>query len=954
MYLSSNSRPAYASILFVIATLSFLLWVMVAHVAGQSDINPWTTPFNLSKSGSAAEPQIVTDNAGTVHVLWQDSVAGTFAHAHNNVASDATTEASSEGSSDGEDAGGEAVAAAEINSWSEPVLVELPFGTRRYFPDLSDNEPTPLFIPRMVADSEGSIHAIWIDDSANAGDIESGSLYHSRVPSGEFDTYGSWTARTSIATETLKAVIVNGSEDVLHVVYMQIADVGTGEEMRPAGLYYRRSDDGGSNWSTPVTLAESAYFRLLTPETANVQLALDNQSIYVAWDDWPHGRVFTIRSIDGGQTWDEPNALDRREENDGTDVTGPNKVRLFAANGVVQVTWQAGHEGLDCGQFYRWSSDGGNIWESRQRILETLSGCSAEVEFIKSSETSFLLTTTPSNRFLTAWNRSNWGLPQEQSSLNSYVNPETFQLVNFTCGLVTTSQGDELWVAACGAGASQDIWLQNRSLADLVGPPVDSVWEPPVVVSEADTQIASPVLIADATNRLHAFWTQPISEAEVPFGPQTTAIQYSQWDQGRWSRPEGVLKSPVGKSDQPAAVEDGAGRLLAVWSGGNFGEIFFSLAATANAPLPSEWITPKQLSANETAASDPAIAVDAEGTIYVVYTIPSGDGRGIYLTKSLDNGDTWSEPSLVFDAVAAGWEMVAEPRLAVMGSGQLYMLWLNRPLPSSIGVDSLYYANSTDGGSIWSEAQLISSDTQAVAPILWHEIISSAGGILHHVWQEWSNERLIIWHRQSIDGGGTWTEADIVNTLSTINVPTTLTADEAGQLHLLYVDQGSGTFSIRHWVWQDGSWNEAESLRPDRRSVSRINALQAVALGDQLTTLFSGPVGDTSVVADANVVGRLFFSQSEMELPDFTPTPLPPTTATPEPVVAEATTTPEPTPTPTVVFPVGVQPQGGQLIPGIPSQFNGIAIGFAAVAVLMGVFFLVIIGRHIWQDRTGR
>ena len=887
----------------VIVVLCLLLWSTTIHVAGQAT-DPWTTPLNLSQSGSAAEPQIVSDNENKLHALWQDSVENGFVHAYS-----------------GEE------------GWSQPLSVEVPFGTRRFFPDLQEDDPTPLFQPHLVADGEGFIHAVWIDD-------EVGTLFHSRVPAGEFDSFAAWSSRAKVAESALSLDLSLGPDGRLHVVYLQSVDISE----HPAGLYYRQSADKGESWSSPIMLHQSSYFRLLTLETANVQLARNGQGhLYVAWDDWPYERVFVVRSPDSGLTWETPVEIDRREEKDSADAPGPANIRIAATNESVQVTWQAAHAGLPCAQYNSWSQDGGQNWQPRQQILDTPSDCPTQVQFVDSSDTIVLLATTATDGYLMAWDGLAWQAPEAQPALVGFTDSQTYRPIAYTCGQTVLIQGETLWVISCGVvDISQDIWLQQRSLTALREPAeATPLWQPAAVLVESQPAFVSPVLVADEANRLHAFWNQPLSESEAPFGPRTPSIYYSRWEAGRWSSPVAMLSSPEGNSEQPAVAVDGRGRILVVWSGATNGEIHFSWASTEQAILSTGWTTPQQLPMPQGSASAPVIGVDGSGVIYVAYAVPLNEGRGIYLVKSLDEGQTWSEPLPVFDGAAAGWEIVGEPRLAIGGTGQLHLLWLHQPAPSTPGGASLYYSYSTDGGESWASAQEVTSESSQGAPVLWHQIVSPGGGIVHRVWQEWYLGRLYVWHQPSRDYGATWDPPAQITALDNLRVPATLTVDGAGQVHLIYVHLGIAEAdpqpaSLHHWVWQGEEWEQEESLRVDQRAILSTQALgAAVSPEGRLAALFSG------VVEGEDVLEGLFFSERRVALPAVTPTPLPPPTATP---MVTPSPSPEATaaPTATVVFPLDSESPNDQVNLGPLGSAAGLIAGVAAVILVVGVTFVVL------------
>jgi hypothetical protein len=564
-------------------------------------------------------------------------------------------------------------------------------------------------------------------------------------------------------------------------------------------------------------------------------------------------------------------------------------------------------------------------------------------------------------RFLAAWRRPNWGDHEDQPTLRSFINPETFRPVIFSCGDQALTRGDELWVAGCGLDINQDIWLQRRSLTALAEASSDSVWESATSVTESVLPVAEPAYVADEEGRHHAFWVELLSEDDAPFGARTTSIHYSQFVDGRWARPVMILSSPEGKTDRPAVAVDGKGRILATWSGGNRGEIYFSHASTTGASLPSDWAKPLLVTEEEAAAASPAIGVGPDGAIYIVYAVPIGDRRGVYLVKSTDGGATWSEPLIVFDGVAAQWEVAAEPRLTIGASGDLHVLWLHGPLPTSVRGNQLYYTHSTDSGESWSAAQRVISTEQEDSPVVWHGMVGVGEKILYRSWQEWTFNRLNIWSQESFDSGVTWSEPVQVSVIEELNVPTALIADGAGQAHLFYstktgIEGVNSRYVINHRIWRDGNWQEAEALIPDRRNVAAVHALAALAQNDRISVLFSATIrineaieedekneGPEAVVVIATE--RLYYSARLMELPGVLPTPPPQMTATPTPTASpDVTATPEPTPT--LVFPTDAGRQSRGLLSGQLNETAGIIFGLGAAALLViGLFAIIGVNR---------
>ena len=57
------------------ASTLFIASITPSWAFAQSTNDPWTEPLNLSHSGVATNPDVVTDSDGVVHVVWQDNLA---------------------------------------------------------------------------------------------------------------------------------------------------------------------------------------------------------------------------------------------------------------------------------------------------------------------------------------------------------------------------------------------------------------------------------------------------------------------------------------------------------------------------------------------------------------------------------------------------------------------------------------------------------------------------------------------------------------------------------------------------------------------------------------------------------------------------------------------------------------------------------------------------------------
>ncbi len=881
----------------IILSFGFLFVVIVGlYGAGapspalsQSADDSWETPLNLSHSGGTTNPLMVVDVHGVIHVIWEDIYEEHYVYSHF----------------DGE-------------TWSTPVVVEFPFHT---------------YLPKLVADKKGLIHAFWADDQNR--------LFYSHVSDDIFGNSNGWETPIKLAESALDVDVIVDNLDSLHLTYVR--DLQTVDY--PAGIYYLRSKDGGSIWAPPILIYQSAYFRGLTSENANVNIVsatYNNETrVYIAWDNRPRKLVFLDYSSDGGDKWQTPVEINKPDPQTGFAASLNIKVNAYAQN--VFLLWQSSNPGASCTQIFQWSVDGGVTWNDDQTNLEGILGCLQNNRFITIDNGLILLMTTIKEQvFFLAWDGRQWSEPQLQSSLNSFLDTETSDPVIFRCRQTVFLPGkSRLFTIGCDEGTGKDIWLMSRpirSVDDWFPPP--PAWSSPTDLMSAEVGISSPIIISDAENRFHVFWSQTrVNNANSPDASLSTgkAIYYTRSEGKQWSRPTVIFGNSGEKAENPAVVIDHQGRLLVVWEDGESGDIIFSWAKADRAMIASEWSSPEYLPSPQSKGSSPDIYVDAAGKIYVVYAVPINEKRGIYLTLSNDNGQTWSKPVLIFNGAAAGWEMVDRPHLVATSGNRLAVLWTKHTMSSNSDAVGLYYAYSNNGGQNWSNEIEITTKT-----IDWDQIMSYGDGQLHRFWQESANANKIVWGDVSQDAGLTWSRPEVVSSfLGGLGI-VTLTMDGRGQPHLVQIiDRGSKKYELDHLSWNGEGWIANESAEIDKKDLGKINTLSAaVSPGGKLAVIYIESFEEQSKQSQA-----LFYMESSANLPQATleikPTLIQPTITTQAP---SSTIPPTLSPTPTLdLSRIAITEPSGN------NRWTGLILGTGLAGIIIA--FVLALRRYLyWKN----
>lgn len=841
-----------------IIPLALALGVFVPRTSAQTGDDSWSEPVNVSRSGGTSAPQISMDSQGIFHVFWTDEYSK-FGYTYG----DGTT-------------------------WADSASAEGPYED---------------FVPQVFFDLNGLTHAFWTDDN--------GIFWTGRIRTNDFPDPLSWITVSQMGSFVGDLDFAADSQGGSHLVYIRTQD--TAEQ--PSGVYYQHLKRGGSSWSLPVLLYQSDYLRSATSENSNLQIVTstvdDVVQIYIVWDNRPRERVYLTRSLDGGKLWSPPEEIDRPEE--GTINTGASNIRVGVNGSEVLLTWQSGKTETSCNQYYQFSPDSGNTWGTRQRMFEGFQICPDDVQ-IMYGETGPILLLTGVQVYLQAWDGERWSDPQLQETLSTFIDPETQNVVALGCQKGFLGADGSLYVFGCDLNPAMDTWSFRRQLLDIAQWfPQEAVWNPPVSVTNSDQPISYSTLVADSRGRLHGFWSQ--ADPAKPQGPGKT-IYYSRWESGTWSPAAAIMSSPQGKADQPDAAYILDNRLFLVWSGGNGGEILYSFANADQAVLAESWDKPQPLPAVQPSGSAPAALVDSAGVIYAAYAIPLNEGRGIYLVRSEDGGQTWTEPVVVFDAGEAGWAMVDQPHLAVTENGNLHVIWTRYSLPGGEGPLSMYYSRSEDGGAAWTPPQVV-----VEKPIGWSEIAGIGANTLHRVWQEGSGGNTTLWHEQSKDGGLTWVRTAPVSVFGTTVGQPSLTWDDSGRLQLLQVVQtGTNQYVLQHWQFDGTRWSAERSLDiqfPTDTAVtgnvaeitgeSNLGVLLSVQSGDlergdaQDQLLFTNRQVDLSVSSEPPVA-QPEITAIPVEQPSASPTPEPTAalTETPanQPLATDGVATDVPTPLP--------------------------------------------------------
>lgn len=718
----------------------------------------WTTPVNLSLSGLASDPILFMDFQGKLNVIWTDNgVKYKYSQSVDNGA-----------------------------TWSKPQTASFPFVPKG---------PAP----KLIGDASGAIHIFWID--------QEGSLYYGQTTPANLIDAAHWQTNRRLAGNVLDYDVSLDSRNALQLVYIQNA----GGVVKPAGIYYMHTAPGGAGWSDSVNLYSSDYFRSARASEAFLRIAVSNvepvQDIYVAWDSRAQKRVFMARSVDGGINWAPAEEIKGPQDTGGVDA--PFNLNVAAAGSRVLLVWQTGEPGSGkCSVSSQWSTDRGHTWGEIVTIPSASTDCPEISRFIGAQDDYMIIRLTgQGDPILLAWDGTRWSDPENQVRLPTLSNPLTFDAILLGCRFDLFDK-DRLYVVGCDQARGGDAWFLSRRIQpvkDWFAPM--QAWSAPALLAGDSVELSSLTSVADTQGTLHSVWAQTRTSSD---GRPINTIEYAQWNGALWSKADAVVS---GLNSAPVDLNltvNGTEKLLLSWVDELRGEVLFSWANLGRAGLASEWSTATGLPAPSSLVSSPDMIVDGSNRIVVVYAVPLNENRGIYTVQSTDSGQTWSTPVAIFDAVAVKWDEVNDPRIGLDRDGGLHVIFQRSSARSGESL-GLFYSRSLDGGTTWSEPQIMSESN-----VRWSEIVTNGRQLIHVMWQEYDGLVYANLSQLSRDGGQTWGKPYSITGVNDSPTPVAASMDIAGNIHFMQLLRRGGLVSVKQddltlqdWAWDGSNWTFA-------------------------------------------------------------------------------------------------------------------------------------------------
>jgi hypothetical protein len=358
----------------VVLVIGFLHFVQLA----QAD---WTPAKRLTwNPGQSRSPAMAVDSKNTIHVVWADDTDGNYEIWYKKSTDGGTAWSTVKRLSwTPADSYVPTIAIDSKNClhliWDEPVGIYY-----RRSPDGGATWSAPKKLsslgscPVIGCDSSNQTHVAWYFGDLTPESSDADIWYTKSTDGGT-----AWSTAMSLSpvsgANTDPAIAVD-PYDHIHIVWENDNWDPIGQYTYPNDLYYTRSNDGGITWIAAKRLTWTSG------STNSPAIAIGNNSVHVVWTDGTpqNAEIYYVRSTDGGKTWGTAKRLTWTSGESSDPATG------ISSDGHLHAIWADRSPGTQ-ELFYKRSTDGGGTWTTSRRITWTITSCEGPAIAMDSSNT---------------------------------------------------------------------------------------------------------------------------------------------------------------------------------------------------------------------------------------------------------------------------------------------------------------------------------------------------------------------------------------------------------------------------------------------------------------------------------------------------------------------------------------------------------------------------------------
>lgn len=427
-------------------------------------VRAWSEPLNISQSfGDSADPTIVADNTGVVHLFWSEQSGEEVDRRGQRIHGNTLM-----------------YSRWENGEWLSPIDV------------LVSPDDGEIWQPVAAVDKFGILHLVWAS-------APSGRLYYSHAPAVDAVTARGWSAATQLhiglPTSALPAGLAVDSEGIVHVI---ATSRDLGQE-----VIHLASADGGATWSPATSL--SAEMPGLPGDglvSGGIAMHVDSRDrLHVGWSMYNRDGfgviVYYTQSDNGGATWSTPFIVGEKAE---TDYEADWLNIATADDNRVHLVWTG--IGFPPGRLYRTSFDGGNTWTPATQFMEGMVGETESPRMVTDSAEIVhlftpLRTVTTDTGIRYAYSAGpEWTAPFKIPG--PPPDPGAYPALRVSA---TLNLGNQIWVAWYDEPRGEIFVVSGESGAPAIAPVplVPSPWQSAAVTTAMPAQTELPVPAATAT-----------------------------------------------------------------------------------------------------------------------------------------------------------------------------------------------------------------------------------------------------------------------------------------------------------------------------------------------------------------------------------------------------------------------------------------------------------------------
>jgi len=323
-------------------------------------------------------------------------------------------------------------------------------------------------------------------------------------------------------------------------------------------------------------------------------------------------------------------------------------------------------------------------------------------------------------------------------------------------------------------------------------------WHAPVNLSRVGQSASLPQVAVDAQGTAVAVWQR--------FNGTHTIVQSAVRPAGgAWQAPRD-LSAPGQEAFEPQVAVDAHGTAVAIWE--RFNGTHFIVQATVRSRR-GAWQAPVDLSAPGGDATQPHVALDAQGTAVAIWR--RFNGSDFIVQGSVRPADgAWQAPT----DLSGGGNSAYHPQLAVDAQGTAVAVW-----ERSNATNAIVQATVRARGGAWQAPVDLSAPGQHAVEA---QVTIDAQGTALAVWRRFNGFHWIV-QATVRAAGGTWQAPVDLTAVGQDAIEPQVAADAQGNALAVWRRLNDGAY----WTVQsmtrstDGSWQAPSDLTPPRQDHPR-------------------------------------------------------------------------------------------------------------------------------------